>query len=287
MKVLLVDTGGVESFTGYMAFLFRMFRDRRILPLHPFFRVPIASTIALFRSPVMYKKYKKIGGSPLVRRLFKQAEAFSKFSGFTVDAACLYSRPLLEDKLKEDVRAILALYPHYSFVTVGAVEDRAEGIPVVAGYYRNPNFIEMWRKAIADVYEGEFILFVAHGLPEDLPKRGDPYYTQVVESARFICEALGIDEFRVAFQSRMGPLGWLRPYVEEVVEDLSKGGVDALVVVPISFLNEHLETLYDLDIELRAFALSKGFKVYKRVRVPYLSEDLMRCWKEEVGACIR
>ena len=289
MKVLLVDTGGVNSFAGYMAFLFRMFKDKRILPLRPSLRVPAAAAIALLRSPFIYKKYKKIGGSPLVKGLFEQAEAFSKLSGFAVEPACLYSQPLLEERLKRDrdVHAILTLYPHYSYATVGAVEDRASDIPVVAGYYRNPNFIEAWRKAIAAVYQGEFLLFVVHGLPESFSKRGDPYYRQVLESARLICNALEVAEYRVAFQSRMGPVEWLRPYVEDVIEDLSKEGVDALLVVPISFLNEHLETLYDLDVELRALALSKGFKVYKRVRIPYLSEHLMRCWKEEVEACIR
>ncbi len=279
MRVALVNTGGVSGFSQYPPFLYRMFSDVRVLPLPPLPRKVVAVAIALFRAPVAYRKYRAIGGSPILDIMREQARLLSAFTGWEVLVGCLYSRPLVEE-LHEDC-VIVPQYPHFSYSTYQAVLDRAGKRRVVAPYYADARFVEAWVEAIERVYRGEYLLFVAHGVPELFLLKGDPYYRQVLESAALVAGAFGVP-YRVAFQSRMGPFAWSRPYVEEVLEDLAACGVDRVVVVPISFLNEHLETLYDLDVELREFALGLGFKVYKRVRVPWDSRHLMECWREAV-----
>ncbi len=287
MVCVLVNTGGVERFADYPPFLLRMFSDRRILPLPPLLRKVVAFSVATLRSPIAYRKYRKIGGSPILKIMRKQAEDLEKLLNIPVRYACLYSKPLLSDVLKvlsQEEVVVIPQYPQFSFTTTMAVVDMlmqvAPDSKIVTSYHDNPHFIEMWAGEIAKCsLNGVVVLFVAHGVPEKVLRMGDPYYRQVLESASLIAARLNLRHYRVAFQSRLTP-GWAKPYVEDVMKDLSKSGYDSVLVVPLSFVNEHLETLYDLDIELASLAKDLGFKNYVRVSVPCESHLLYKCWME-------
>ncbi len=281
----MVNTGGVNTFGSYVSFLFKMFQDPRILPLPKILRLPVAATIALLRAPFGYKKYRIIGGSPVIPMMKEQAQLIKELSGCETHIACLYSRPLFEEMLKDKTLSftVIPQFPHFSFTTYGCIIDRLfafkrDDVKIAKPYYNHPLFIEAWRKAIMNAYFGEHVLFVAHGIPESLVKAGDPYERQIHETARLISESLNISNYSVAFQSRIGPTSWTKPYTEDAIKALAKKGIKEVMVVPISFTNEHLETLYDLDIELKSLASSVGIRVYKRVRVPYTSQELLKCW---------
>ncbi len=292
MVYVLVNTGGVARFLEYPVFLFRMFRDPRILPLPEPLRSAVSLSIALFRAPLAYGRYRAIGGSPILDIMRRQARGLERASGASVRYACLYSSPLLGEVLKGCEEAVvIPQYPHFSTTTTGSVLDavRAAGINarVVLRYWMLEEFVSMWVEAIERVWDGEHLLFVAHGVPMSVINRGDPYYREVLASCRLIASCLGVKDYRVAFQSRMGPFEWTRPYLEEVLGDLLMEGIKRVLVVPVSFVNEHLETLYDLDVDAPRLALSMGFEVYKRVPVPWNSEWLYRCWMRaaEVEDC--
>ncbi len=288
MVYVLANTGGVKGFREYVGFLFRMFSDRNILPLPSGVRQSAASAIALLRAPFVYKKYRLIGGSPLVDQMRVQAHLLEGIVKEKVYVGCLYTRPFLSDLLKglDDLDvSVIPMYPHYSVTTTGSVVDVVKGcrgwrrVRLLRGYGDHPLFVEAWAEAIEEIYGGEYLLFVAHGVPVNVAVR-DGYYREVLRSCRLIAEAVGVEEYRVAFQSRIGPVEWVKPYVEDVLADLAAHGVDGVLVVPVSFLNEHLETLYDVDIEMRGLAEELGIGHFKRVRVPWSSEKILRCWLE-------
>lgn len=301
LAVLIINIGGVEDYWKYPAFLFRMFTDPYILPVPAPLRFLIASLISVFRVPFVLPKYIRIGGSPIVYQSKKQAEALKErlipyFDEVDVFCAMLYSEPLFSkvaSKIKGyDRLVVIPMYPQYSMTTTGAVEHRVKSLfdrfLLVKELYRHPLFVKLWKEAVFPHLDGEHIIFVAHSIPERWVRRGDPYREQVYESARLIAEALGVSEYSVAFQSRMGPVRWVGPELSEVMRDLRRKGVDKVVVVPVSFLNEHLETIYELDVEYKREAEKLGFGVYKRVPVPWDSPVLSELLAEkvrEVVAC--
>ncbi|WP_158508749.1 ferrochelatase [Thermosulfidibacter takaii] len=284
MKLVLVNTGGVTSFKSYPFFLFRMFTDKCILPLPKALRTFVAANIAFFRVPFAYRKYLKIGGSPVLGIMEEQKEDLARLSQQEVLLGCLYSEPLLDNILKlEDELILIPQFPQYSKTTYGCIIDRLarynkKSVKIAPPYYSNKHFIGAWVTAINKVYNREHLLFVAHGIPERTLAKGDPYYSQVLETASLVSDELDTNYFTVAFQSRLGPFPWVKPYVEDALKDIAKRGIKEVVVTPISFTNEHLETLYDLDIELKNLAKELGFTTYKRVKVPYNSPLLYQAW---------
>ena len=294
IAVLLVNIGGVESYWKYPSFLFRMFMDSSILPLPFLLRVLVASTITIIRPVFVLPKYRRIGGSPVISIMKRQASMLEdvlnevlKMERVSVYPANLYSEPLLDDVLRKvshcDMVVVIPQFPQFSTTTTGAILKKVRGLScrVVKSYHIHPLFVKLWSEAISQVWEGEHVIFVAHSIPKRMVERGDPYPLHVKESALRISEELGLPSYSVAFQSRIGPVKWLTPTLEEELTRLSLKE-DRVLVAPISFLNEHLETLYDLDIEYRKKAYKLGYKIYKRVRVPWDSATLIELFKSLV-----
>jgi ferrochelatase len=285
--VVALAMGGPARPEEVEPFLNRLFADPALIraPLGPL-RRPLARLIARLRAPAARRRYGLVGGSPLGDGTRAQASALAAAlaaDGVPVVPAFAYTEPGPADAVAalaaRGVRRLLALplYPQWSATTSGAsvaaLRAAADpwSMPVVEApaYPTLPGLIaplvEATRAALADP-PGATVLLTAHGLPERYVRQGDPYVAQVEASAAAFSAALGgAVEVHLGYQSRLGPLRWVGPEVEDVVRDLARRGARALVVVPLTFVCEHLETRYDLDLGLRAAAWEAGIQHYHRV----------------------
>ncbi len=117
--------------------------------------------------------------------------------------------------------------------------------------------------------EDAVILFSAHGIPQSLIRKGDPYLAETTRTVESIMKVLGDRPNTLAFQSRLGPVRWLEPSLSDALAQLASKGKPPVVVVPVSFVSDNIETLYELDIQHREIAWSLGIKTY--VRAPALN----------------
>jgi ferrochelatase len=183
------------------------------------------------------------------------------------------------------VRRLLALplFPQRSETTTGSGLHELRRVAAESGlhtreippYPRLPGLVEPLAAALRDsvnqlakdgLADQTAVLLTAHGLPERNVAEGDPYVDHVRETADAVREAAGVAcPVHLGFQSRIGPVRWVGPQVEEQVDRLAQGGKRALVVVPLTFVCEHLETRYDLDLELKAKAWAAGITRYHRI----------------------
>jgi ferrochelatase len=202
--------------------------------------------------------------------------------GYRVLVAMRYWHPFTEEaiedilKLRPEAVILLPLYPQYSIATTGSSFNEfdriwAEKSPEPSGrgnlppirvlrikqFYNHPGFIAAMAEKVREAEAGVpgdpkdpiHLVFSAHGLPEKIIRKGDPYREQVEETMERVLSALGgRKEAHLCFQSRVGPLKWTGPSTEEMLADLARKGVRRVLMVPVSFVSDHLETLYELDI---------------------------------------
>jgi len=235
------------------------------------------------------ERYRAIGGgSPLAAITEEQAALLTDETGgtFVIKSAFRYTSPSLEERINECYRAgieriaFLAMSPYYASRTTGVYRTAAESylasLPYspetvfVHSWHDEPRFIDSWVERIksADPPEKAFYIFSAHSLPESLS--GEPYRRQVEETAHSVAERLAVQgRCAVAWQSvpQNADVPWMGPSVEATMDSLA-GRLSSLVEVPIGFVSDHLETLYDMDILHRQHALSKGFDFF---RIPSLN----------------
>lgn len=233
------------------------------------------------------KLYRELGGgSPILKNTCAQAEALQKQLGtdYRVFVCMRHAPPFLESVLEEVKQGayekifLLPLFPQYSTTTTGSFFElwnkTTKGVElplqVISSYPTLEGFIaamvEKSRPYIAEAekYGTPKILLAAHGLPEKIINKGDPYQKQVLETAEKFKEKIGEKDTTVCYQSRVGWMQWIKPYLEDSIVETAKEG-RPLVVVPISFVSEHSETLVELDILMRDLALSTGCPYYGRV----------------------
>ena len=195
----------------------------------------------------------------------------------------------------------IVLAPHYSAMSVGDYARRAEeagaglerpiSISTVRQWHLAPGFVplvaELVRVAVADLDVPATVLFTAHSLPERIQEVGDPYPEQLRQSADAIAAAADVERYAVAWQSAgRSSEKWLGPDVLDVIADLPATGVKAVVVCPVGFVSEHLEVLYDLDVEAAAAAERAGLHYVRTPSLdgdPRLSEILARVVLEAAG----
>jgi ferrochelatase len=293
LGVVLFNLGGPDSLEAVEPFLVNLFSDKAIIGLPGIFRRPLARLIARRRKTYAQSIYASIGGrSPIVPETQAQAKALeaaltARGVAVKVVIAMRYWRPRAAEAaagLKAwgaDRIALLPLYPQFSTTTTqSSLAEWAEaaakaGLSVpsaaICCYPTQARFVEAYvavlKEALARVPDGagRRILFSAHGLPERTVKRGDPYPMQVEATAKAVMQALGgVHDWRVTYQSRVGPLKWIGPDTDDEIEAAAKAGI-VPVVVPVSFVSEHSETLYELDQIYRDLALEAGAPVYVRV----------------------
>ncbi len=287
--VVLFNLGGPDSLEAVKPFLRNLFSDPAIITLPTLVRLPLASFIASRRAPKARKIYEKIGGaSPILGQTEMQAQALedvlSKSDGTWRCFVCMrYWHPMTEEVVQQ-VRAfspdrivLLPLYPQFSTTTTGssfAAWDSAVarlGVKTkrIKSYAIEPGFIEasveLLKQGLAEAGgQPVRVLFSAHGLPEKIIKAGDPYQTEVEQTAQAIMAQLGGIDWSVCYQSRVGPLKWIGPSTES---EIARAAADrkAIVLYPLSFVSEHSETLVELDIDYKRLAAEAGVPIYIRV----------------------
>ncbi len=293
IAVVLFNLGGPDSPDAVKPFLFNLFNDPAIISVPNPFRWFLAKLISGRRAPKARGIYDLIGGSsPLLANTQAQARALeaalADLGTVKCFAAMRYWHPLTEGaamavrEFAPERVVLLPLYPQYSTTTTGSSKkawDRAAsrlGLKIqttsVCCYPTAPGFVNAVADLIRPHYEAAKahgrprILFSAHGLPKKVIDAGDPYKIQVERSAAAIVDALGIPDLDsvVCYQSRVGPLEWIKPYTEAEIERAGREKVP-LVVVPVAFVSEHSETLVELDIEYREKAHEDGVPHYERV----------------------
>ncbi len=287
--VILFNLGGPDSLDAVEPFLFNLFNDPAIIGAPSLIRRLLARFISKKRGPVARDIYAQIGGkSPLVEETDKQARALERElgEGYRVFVAMRYWHPFAAQALQEARQwgaervVLLPLYPQFSTTTSRSslrewrklAADWAVPTEAVCCYPDESGLVAAIAELIRPGYAQASasgkprILFSAHGLPQSVVDKGDPYPQHVEQTARAVVAALGIADLDwiVCYQSRVGPMKWIGPSTEA---ELERAGEDRVpvVVVPIAFVSEHSETLVELDIEYRHRAESLGIPAYVRV----------------------
>lgn len=279
--VLLLNMGGPDNLKAVRPFLYNLFKDPYIANFG-IIQKPMAWLISTLRSGKIEKAYKKIGGkSPLKEITLKQAELFERELGkeFSVKVGMNYWYPFISQSLKEfekeGVKIIIALslYPQYCRATSGsaieAFKRYAEGkfeYSIIDSWCEHPLFIDAWCENIKEAFNahGEgFVLFSAHGIPKSLHESGDPYVAEVEKTVHAIVKNLSLSHWRISYQSRTGPVKWVEPSTEKVLHDLSREGFDKIFVVPVSFVSDHIETLFEIDIVYKKMASNLGLNLLR------------------------
>jgi ferrochelatase len=248
------------------------------------------------------ERYEKIGGSsPLVRITGEQARALGEALGpeYLCAPAFRYAPPFIEEALDEMAAArpmrilMLLLSPFYAAVTTGNYIERAKGhlkkkplsMPVdfIHSWFREPLFIKSWVEKIKEVplHEGAFTLFSAHSLPSRYAN--EPYRRQIEETVGMIAVRSGIKDYALGWQSIPNNVQepWIRPTVEERIDDIAAAGFGGLVQVPVGFTADHIETLYDIDLLHRNYAREKGLS-FRRLASLNAGDTFIRALKEIV-----
>jgi ferrochelatase len=294
VAIVLFNLGGPASLDDVEPFLVNLFSDPAIIRVPNPFRWLIAKLISARRAPIAREIYAKLGGSsPILGQTYSQASALqSALAGtadhFEVFVAMRYSSPRAFDVVEQVKRfrpnkiILLPLYPQFSTTTSRSsmkewrtlASQRKLAAPTVAAccYPVNQGLVDAHASLIRQTIESLApnvkyrLLFSAHGLPETVIKSGDPYQSQIEQSAKAISSALALQnlDWRISYQSRVGPMKWIGPSTEEEIRLAGKEG-KALVVVPIAFVSEHSETLVELDIEYAKLAADSGVPHYLRV----------------------
>ena len=297
--IVLFQLGGPDSLPAVQPFLQNLFLDPDIIPMGPlgFLRGPLARYIAKKRSVAVRERYRMIGRrSPIAllteRQRVKLGSALSPYLDPVIVTAMRYWKPFTADAVAAleaagplDELVLLPLYPHYSYATtLSSLKEwrRIYGQPAggppertVESFHNHPLYIQALVEKIGLCLR-QFkdssrihLLFSAHGLPMSLVEKGDPYPRQIEETVRLVSER-GQGEFALwpkthflCYQSRLGPMKWLEPPFLETMEQLGRKGIKEMLVVPVSFVTEHIETLHEINIDGRADARKFGIERFR------------------------
>ena len=295
--VLLLNFGGPWTLSDVKPFLYRLFVNPRVLVGIPTpMRQLLAFMIAQIKGPSSIRNYRTIGGgSPQLKWTAIQAEGLRQLlpgNEVRVEVGMRSSDPSIESALEHmkfwgaDQLTLMPLFPQFSTTTTATCFDAVEEglnklgwhpqLTRVTHWPDHPEYICLLRSSVDEAIsladtrrKGStapvHIVFSAHSLPMKIVERGDPYADDVARTVTAVTRGLQ-NPWSVAFQSRNGRLPWLKPYLEDELKRLGREGVDSVVIVPISFVSDHIETLFELDQLYREVALRHGIKQYHRAR---------------------
>ncbi|MFQ5800299.1 MAG: ferrochelatase [Candidatus Hydrothermarchaeales archaeon] len=297
--VILLNLGGPDSLDGVRPFLFSLFSDREIIRLGPsFLQKPIAWVIAATRARKTRENYRLIGGgSPILDITKAQARALEerlreRGRELKTYVGMRYWHPSIGEAVERaahdgiDELIALPLFPHYSRATTGSCFNELKkaiggygknlDVTYVKSWHEHPLYIKALAASIKEGFKGFSseernevqILFSAHALPQKFVDEGDPYVDQVAATINALSSIIDIGSWKLSFQSRSGPVTWIGPETRETIRRLAREGIDKVLLVPISFVSDHMETLYEMDILYKKQAEKLGIAV---VRAPSLN----------------
>lgn len=295
IAVVLFNLGGPDSLHAVRPFLRNLFNDPAILPLPFPIRPILASFLSRRREKLAQDIYRRIGGrSPLLEQTEAQALALqNRLLQDGLQARCFiamrYWNPLTQEALEKlcqwgaEEIVLLPLYPQYSTTTTGSslrewqlqAKARQTNIPThfIRSYPDNPGWIDaqaaLLQRCLDDFSDSGSlprILFSAHGLPERIVAKGDPYPEEVAITVNQILNRIGKPalDWVLCYQSKIGPVAWIGPSTESEIIRAGKDG-KSLIVLPVSFVSDHSETLVELDLDYAELARRSGVPAYVRV----------------------
>jgi ferrochelatase len=302
LAVVLFNLGGPDNLKAVKPFLFNLFRDPAIITLPAVARLPLAALISTTREKLAQANYAIMGGaSPLLPETKAQARALeaelrAKDPG--VEARCFIAMRYWKPFARETARAVAAfapdeivllpLYPQYSTTTTAS--SLKDWLSVYKGPGRSRTvccyptalgLIDAHAKAIRETWtaagkpQGLRLLFSAHGLPQKIVDGGDPYQAQIEATAAAISARLPeFPDWKVCYQSRVGRLQWLKPSTDDEIRRAGAEGKGVLIA-PIAFVSEHVETLVELDHEYAKLAGVVGCAPYLRAPTPGVDADFI------------
>jgi ferrochelatase len=293
--VVLLNMGGPDCLSAVRPFLARLFSDRDLirLPMAPISQPLFAWLVSGIRSRKVKRYYEEIGGSSPIGRLTEMQraalEASLRESGgnFRVYVGMRYWYPLSKHavlEMKDDgveLAIALPLYPQYFSATTGSsfkdlsawMRWAGAAFPVreIRSYADHPGYIAALSEKIGDTLASSgpgkvHLLFSAHGIPKSFADEGDPYPSEIERTVSAVMRNFPGIAHSISYQSRAGRAEWLAPDTFSEAERLGREGIRSLVVVPVSFVSDHIETLHELDIRLKSAALSAGIGSFQRVQ---------------------
>ncbi len=286
--VVLLNLGGPDSISAVEPFLFNLFKDKDIFKI-PFGQKLFARIISKMRAPKVRKKYEEIGGaSPInlwteIQRSMLRKKLSEEFLNIDVYAAMRYWKPAIKDvaihvsNKDYDKIVLLPLYPHYSSTTTGSSFNQWKRyykgdfsrLIFVNDYFDDETYILALNKRIDEtllkfpvqVRKKTQFLFSAHGTPLSLVKNGDPYNDQIKKTVSCVMKMRKFShEHHLCYQSKVGPVKWLRPFADETIKTLAAQDKKNILIIPVSFVSDHIETLHELNIEYRKIAEESGIE---------------------------
>lgn len=286
--VLLLNMGGPSGPADVEEYIYRLLADPDMIrmPLGFLLQRPLARMIARRRAPKVIKRYGLIGGgSPLGGITSEQTAALQAALHLPVAHAMRYTTPPVAAAVDELASAgverpvVIPLYPQYSTVsTLSAIRDferQANGrldYRLIDRHYRDKQYLEAMREPLRETLRQldpdlkPHILFVAHSIPEAYVRAGDPYAHETEETVRLIMSCVETAVLcSLAYSSRVGPVKWRGPSLEEELRRLADLNIRQLVVQPLSFVSENLETLFDLDIDFKESCAAAGITAFHRI----------------------
>ncbi len=285
--VLLLNMGGPRRQKDVLPFLQNLFSDRQIIRLGPaLFQKPLASLIARRRAPKSMANYQKIGGgSPIAEITSRQAAALEQIladdGDFMIRPAMRYWHPFTAAALREMATAgvtqllALPLYPQYSRATSGSslldlhVQNRKLGLNLplqeIRSWPTEPDYIACLaariQEGLARFSDGQVqIVYSTHSLPQKFIDEGDPYLDELRLTIAALEQQTG-QQGRLCFQSRSGPVRWLEPSTEDMLTSLAAEGCKNILMMPIAFVSDHIETLYEIDMLYKDKAKELGMRL--------------------------
>ncbi len=303
--LVLLNMGGPDALDAVEPFLYNLFSDRELiqLPLGGLLQKPFARLISHFRAKSVRQNYQAIGGaSPLLDWTRRQAAGIADELGphWRPYVVMRYWAPRAEEALRQmaldgvEQAVVLSMYPHYTGATTGSsVNDfrrtAARVHPnlryrVIESWHDWPGYVsalagrvraglETFHELVRDEVQ---ILFSAHALPQKFIDRGDPYLDHVLATVRGVMAELGERPWHLGFQSRSGPVEWMSPDTLEVMDQLAAEGQHAVLIVPVSFVSDHIETLFEIDMEYRDHAQDCGLGSFARAPSLNAQPDFLR-----------
>lgn len=296
-----MNMGGPNNINEVKIFLRNMFNDKYIIGVPQPIRAMIGQIIILKRLKESQKNYEKLGGmSPIVGHTKRLVRRLNKELDADVFYEMRYTPPFANDimpKLKnyDEIYAI-PMYPHYSstttkssieeFVKVAKKYNLDKKIKTIDSYYDNKFYNKAIVERIKEALKGEDsqdfeLIFSAHGLTKKIIDKGDLYQKHIlanVECAKkeFESQNISFKKIHVAYQSRLGPMEWLRPYMEDKLKEIKS----KVIIYPISFTVDNSETEYELDMEYAEVAHKLGIKDYRVAKTPNHHRYFMDAIKE-------
>lgn len=290
--LILLNMGGPDSLEAVKPFLYNLFSDRELiqLPAGALLQKPFARMISHFRAKKVVENYRVIGGkSPQLEWTRQQATGIAQRLENTQPFVIMrYWQPRAEAVLAEIKAAgieravVLSMYPHYTGATTGSsVNDFKQAAAkvhpaldyqLIENWYDWPGYLDALANRVREGLESFHellrdqvqILFSAHALPQKFIDRGDPYQQHVEVTAQEVMRRVGDYSWKIAWQSRSGPVKWMEPGTEEMIRQLGAAGHQSLLMVPVSFVSDHIETLEEIDIQYRNLAAASGFLHFQR-----------------------